>query len=787
MPATIESYTPQAVYPNTGRNFAPVAGLKVLDSNHFHPHPLTETLKKKYKEYKERDDEAYTEFCDTGRMIANLRLGKLLLMRSIRDGRYLFVKRDGKFSDNKTVGGQFQFYSTKLTAEWLSSRPERDPVCPSDDDRIEEFISAVKVVQDYYDRKFFDSRYEELESLSAQDYGTWITRFRFDPDIQDIVCELLDFPACRWDIRYRAEESPYFIYESKCSTAKLGHLLDAEIPEGGDEDHYGLRLIEQIARQGSNVTGAGKEFPYGTYTQVKGECIVTEMWLRPEEYCDIKLDKSEKTVSGDTLTDLLETFPNGLCAVGINGMQTLIGLYDENHKDHIVSGLYHVQSFSGVGKGISDAVDVMKELNDLHSQLLAHTKAHATPGFGYNSNMVTEQQARDIGKPRKNIALDYSQAPDGVRSINDVVQPILPGNPASSAFEFREQLKNDLQMAMQVTDFSNGLPGVDNKTATGAQIGDANAEMILVPQHLNKADHRKRADAVIYNLFKKYVEKPKFFAVNSKNGITKGKYISGAEFEGIDIEFEVVANSEVPQTPYQQRNAMGQVLQFTGGLQGLIESVQVDPEITGEIVTAFGGKLSIPKREEIARVVRMRIEQAKKMLETELPLRRSMAMVTGVPPENIAVSIIDRLVPPISSKEPYHQQKIMWIAELLDADEMMYAPFELRQVLAEMITRHIQEDALNKIEVGQAQDVSNIMANLPSLLGQQMLGAVQQSQNQAQVEDQRAADMQSRQMEAEAQDVQEMVKHERTKELNEQNFQQQLMLKGADAALAPTA
>ena len=90
-------------------------------------------------------------------------------------------------------------------------------------------------------------------------------------------------------------------------------------------------------------------------------------------YCDIDLNEDESTVEGPKLkkgSTLLEMFPDGMCVVGINGMQTIIGVYAENHKDHIVSGIYHLQSFSGVGKGVSDAVDVKKEMDDLHSQTL---------------------------------------------------------------------------------------------------------------------------------------------------------------------------------------------------------------------------------------------------------------------------------------------------------------------------------------------------------------------------------------------------------------------------------
>lgn len=764
MPAALVSSTPRAIYAEPGKNYAPSQPLKDMarDGRTIDPNPLTEALQKKYQEYIKRDYSAWTEILDIGRQIANLRNGKNLLVRNVRTGRAMTVsKQDGRFSDHKTVAGQFQFYSTKLLSEWLSSNPELDPICPSADDQIEEFIEAVKIVQDYYDKKFFNVDYKTMEALSAQDYGTWITRFRYDddPKINDIVCELLDFPACRWDMRYRAEESPYFIYQSKCSTSKLEFLFDSDIQSDGegDEQYSGLRYVEMIAKQGGNTVGNGKDNPYGQYDSVQGENIVTEMWLQPEAYCDIDIPVSEKTMSGKVIPKggLMEMFPNGLCAVGINGMRTLIGLHAEDHKDHIVSGLYHVQSFSGVGKGISDMVDACKELNDLHSQLLAHTKAHSMPAFAYNSQVVTEAQARKASHPRGMIAVDFTNAADGVNNVNQVIMPLVPGNAAPAAFQMREYLKQDLQIAAQVTDFSNGLPGVDNKTATGAKIGDANAATVLVPQHLNLADMRKRSAVVIYNLFRKYKNSPQFFATKNLNGITKGKTFSNEIFQKyVDIDFEIVSNSEVPETPYAQRDATMMLLQAMGGAVGLMQGAQMNPEMVGDLANIFGvTKLQLPNKNEIARVCRKRIEQAKKLLGQEMQVQMMIGAVTGQQPDNanLAESIVTQLVPPIHPKEPFAQLKVQWLAELLDDDEMLYAPEELREVVGCMIDRHISEQQLASMQVQQDQNAADIMANLPMLLGQEAMSR----QNQAMEQEYQQQQMQAQQQQQEAQTAQQ--------------------------------
>ncbi len=799
MTAKITSPKPDAIYRIEGKNMAPRQPLLDLAKNRPDRagNKLTGALQNKYRQYKERDYQAFIENCNVGEQIANLQTGKLLLMRNVRSGNLMFVKKEGVFSDNKTVSGKFQFYWTKLEAEWFSSRPELDPVLPSMDDQVEEYIADVKVIQDYYAKKHYTNDYEQVEFASAAGFGTYITRYRFDPNEKDIKCENLPFPACRWDIRFSPEESSYFIYESKEKTSVLEELLDADIAQDGDDDYdYGQVIIDRLARTGGNTMGNGKERPYGTYNPNSDENTVVEMWLQPSEYCDLKLDAPTQTVSGETIPageSLVKLFPKGMVVVGLNQMNIIWAIHAEDHKDHIVSGVYHAQSFTGVGKGISDAVDAMKDYNDLHSQLLTHIKTHAMPGWGFNSNVISEQQARDIGKARKNIAVDFTQAPDGVNDINQVIRPIVPSNPAESAFGYLEKLDGYVQMSMQVTDFSNGLPGVDNKTATGAKIGDANAEMVLVPQHLRKADTRRRGAIVTFNLFKKYIDAEKWFPNKTKNSITAGKYLSGSKFDGVDVDFEIVANSEIPQNPYQQKDTLTQMFQLTGGAMGYAQLKAQDPEFAGELATAFGAKLTLPLQNDVARVCRKRIEQAKKMLEGELQTQQIMSAVVGEGFDNadLAASIVSKLTPPISTKEPYFQQKVAWLAELLDSDELQFAPQELRYVIEEMIDQHLSAATLGQAQVQQDQNMAQIMSELPQILGEQAMSTQnqqmaqqfqqqqmqeQQQQQMAQAQMQGQQQLQQAQQTADIQDKQSNADHQRAMALKDKEHAQNLQV-----------
>jgi len=137
-------------------------------------------------------------------------------------------------------------------------------------------------------------------------------------------------------------------------------------------------------------------------------------------------------------------------------------------------------------------------------------------------------------------------------------------------------------------------------------------------------------------------------------------------------------------------------------------------------------------------------EQAKEMLEEELEAQQILSVVTGQQVDNtsLAASIVSNLVPPISPKEMYADQKAKWMAELLDSDEMQYAPEELRYVVEEMISVQLQTATLGQAQIGMDTNMGMIMARLPELVGEQIMT------------------YQNQQLEAEAQASQEQAKAE---------------------------
>jgi hypothetical protein len=138
---------------------------------------------------------------------------------------------------------------------------------------------------------------------------------------------------------------------------------------GGD---VGMEMMESLAKAGQALYGSSYSAYQNRKDEFKNGAYFDELWLSPEDYADIIIQQDEQTIDGGTLPKgkLTDTFPDGLVAVGLNGMTTLLGLHAEKHKDHIVSGAWNKKMLSGVGRGIADTVEVQKRANRLDTQRL---------------------------------------------------------------------------------------------------------------------------------------------------------------------------------------------------------------------------------------------------------------------------------------------------------------------------------------------------------------------------------------------------------------------------------
>lgn len=541
--------------------------------------------------------------------------------------------------------------------------------------------------------------------------------------IGDLVCELLPMSACRWDLAKRPEESSWFIYQQEIPkgrvTRVMGNIL---LPQGETDHNHGLEVLRALQHEGQALGGISSE---GNRRKERGgdkDDTVTfdEIWMSPDDYADINLIGDEETVGGETIPKgkLVDFFPDGLCAVGLNGMAVVLALYPERHKDHIVSGTWFTQAQTGSGRGLADSVEIQKQFNTLNGQAASYMSSTHTPAIGYDNQIWTGSKMKYLGTPRTNIPFDLTKLPEG-RKLQDSIYQFQPASIPAQFFDYAQNFLNVMfQKTSMVTDYDQGQPGITatNTTATAAEIDQGNADSINQPIFLIKADARRRGSEITINLFRQHFPMKRYFDLGGRYGQVQGIELSSADLKG-DLVFDVVPNSEMPKGPFtRQKNIMG-FFNVVGGAQGYAMMKQSDPQLTNELEQVFDVDLETDTFDSVAELCRRRLNQMKQAVD-----------VGVVDPE----IIIQAIQPPVSTVEPNLTDKSKWFANCLDWDELIESPMPLRQAVELLAKGQFQGSVVQQANIAAGQGVIEAAQAAPAALGAQALESQGQSQEQPQ-------------------------------------------------------
>lgn len=537
-------------------------------------------------------------------------------------------------------------------------------------------------------------------------------------EMGDLICEPLLFPGCRWDLRSRAEWSPWFLYQQNISLGAVRRLLgNVKLPGEPDSvTDISQQVIRALAYSGQAVSGTA----YQQWRNLKEtqHATLCEMWLSPDEYADLTLKGDEETASGEVLpagTPLTDLFPDGLCAVGLNGFSVTVGLYAEQHANHITSGIWHMKPMSGAGRGQQDLIEVQKRFNKLDSQTLAYMDAAATPAILHDKNLMSDDEATYLGSPRANIPVDLAQLPEGHR-LSDVVLPMHPQSVPGQMVQYNQQfLMSAFSTLSHVTDFSNGgISGQSNDTARAAMIADANANSVFGPLLAVKGETRQRIAEMVTELYRQHFPLKRYFPLGGQYSQQPGIYLSAADLAA-DIRFETVRESELPQNSLTKQDRVVSFMGVFGGFEGYQMALQSNPELVGEMAKMWNVNIQASGIDVAAQICRKRLEQMKAGLQGLMPMAAQQAPMMdamGQPmPAIDPAALVQFIQPPISMIEKDHPGKLNWWQVWLDTDEGQNSPMELRAAVEAVAQIHYQYASFQMsamaAQQGEAQGVAN--------------------------------------------------------------------------------
>lgn len=586
----------------------------------------------------------------------------------------------------------------------------------------------------------------------------------------DINGRLLNWAGSYYDYHVYAHQSDYFMYSEyiplRLATSMFGQDLDLQESESDD---IGLQLADALAARGGNIEGQGENDHFSAGSMLKGRVPMHTMWLKPERYAGFKLEKAEKTLGGTIPADVPfeEIWPNGLAVSAFEDFKLQVGLFGE--KANIASACYLTMSGSGVGKALSDGVDIAKDMTEMHSMAMAGLKRMGATGLVVDSSSgVTQEQVRNMLRPGKAVMVDMKEA--GIDDVRKAVTQLQlnPMNPVLP--QYAVQMTNLLNMVMMTGEFAQGMvQDVDINTLGGQQLAHAKAEEQKGGILTGKVFHRKQSAKIICELFREHIKIPKWYSLSSDTqGSSKGKYISGADLPK-ELDFVAVQDSEVPVNQAEKKMATRELIEKSGGIGPLIQAAQMAPKETAWFMSQYGISLPTLDTNQMQLVCLSRLDEIKE-LGNVYP-----------DPQQILMSLRKK----VKIDEPLHILKAEFISSMLDDDEAdEWAPnvLEAVQLLVDLHYDYEAEAALKKAMIAQNAEMrlQETMAERARAMAQPEIDAEREQGEQDQVV-QFLGDAAGRVMDENAAEAQ----HERDMERDDADGERKIGIEQEKAKLKP--
>lgn len=549
----------------------------------------------------------------------------------------------------------------------------------------------------------------------------------------ELCIDLKPFPELAWDFRFPIEQSSWLIHQRATSLAAVHRAFGPiRLPGGGEGmDDYGLKTLAKLAWASGG--GGGQASNDETERKLfRDPANVVTFSLGPDDIADIVLTKDEETVDGNVIPagPLLDTFPEGMTVQGLNGLTVITSIDERHHSRTYKNGVWHSKPMSGTGQGFDDVVEVQKRFNATDSQILTFLRASSTPAMRVLKQAVSEEnRGQYLGDPAMNVTIDGNQLPEGMRPDQAVGPVFKPQSVPAQFFGYTYQhLNNFAQLTSHITDFTGGLPGVKNNTATGAQITQANSNALFTPPLQVKGEVRKRIAEIVVDLYREHYPIERFFPLQGKYGRGQGRYLSAADLS-TDIQFEVVRDSELPRNTFTKREDALTFLTMMGGGQGLSSLEQMNPEFVAKMRRLFNiSELEEEPYDQVASLCMQRIAQLKQIADIA-PDPTVLTGLASIPPmgvTQVGPGVID---PPIAMEEPAHDLKAKWLSEWLDFDEGQRAGPVLRACVVLLIQYHFQLHGMQAGEIAFQQGAIQTAGAAPGAIGGAVGGAINNEVN----------------------------------------------------------
>lgn len=520
----------------------------------------------------------------------------------------------------------------------------------------------------------------------------------------------------RWDLTRDLELSSWAIKRQYVSQGAVRLMLgDMTVPDSASSEAYGLDVLYALAYSGQAFEGRSQTHWQQT-SLIDKRPTMAEFWLSAEDQAMIECEEGDTICGVRMPKGRMSNFFKGepVCIVGLNDMSLIVGTYAKESQQHeAVTAQWFMDAESGVGRGMEDTAAVQRRFNAVDGQVYQGLATTATPAVITDMSLMKEDQGRYLFTPGKNIDISLALLPPNMK-LSDAFFIGNPGQVSQQYVQYGSQFLREMaQISSLVTEFTNGLIGVDNRTATGAQITAQLANSLYGPMLASKGQLRVDIAKKIVCLVSEHASPERYYPGKAS---ARGRMVSGKDLKG-KVVFELLQNSQLPTTPFSQQTDVRVMFESFGGALAAAQLKEQFPAFFQATAQPFNIKFDSEDEDDVSNRCLDRLEQMKQNL---------MAGVTD------PTVLVQQLNPPVSQYEPKHREKRDWWSRWLDLENAQDAPMPLRQAAEQMYLLH--QNMETRIKVPQAANegmiagVGQAAAAAPTALGAQALGIGQEQQ-----------------------------------------------------------
>ena len=513
-------------------------------------------------------------------------------------------------------------------------------------------------------------------------------------------------PWGRWRRRVRLEE-----LKAQFPGMKIPPVSNTSKDTGLEMEDAMRRSVAQQGRGWGRGNQGDKQF-YGDFTQ---------WWFAPCMYSNYTFPVNVQTAAGEMIpagTKATDLFPDGMYIAMVEGIDAPLQVRNECHADYWVTAPWHLRLFTGLGLGINDAVEMQRQWNVCLSLIFEQIRTASLPGMLYDKDAIESDDVKLLGQPQNNVPVSLRNRAEGTR-IGELVHQLPPGQIPSHIPWYIGQLDANMQTSVGAL-INEGVPGMDSKTATGAQIMNSAAAQHNAPEFALKGDADVRSMYLVFKLAKKHFIEPRFLPLSGKWGKQDGVWLSAMDFQNGQIRFEAVKDSWMPSTKADKQEAIKGLLLAFGGPQGLMMAQSTMPELVHEVSESFGIDVIEDVFEPTELITNQRIAQVKQIAPQYAQIAAQMQQMNAVQPMmqvdpmtgqatpidpmvQIGDEIAGAVQPPIVPEEPAHEIAIKVLRDWFVDDDGKDADPVTRAGVQALIRKHIEAKMQEQQIVQQLQ------------------------------------------------------------------------------------